>query len=90
MEKHTNGDFTSDNSQFLFRIDADKLTLDAASFADKYNLWNPANNGAKVPVTNGKIGVTGKTGELTNYINVYRKESGYVHGSPGNPPTTGN
>jgi len=28
---------------------------------------------------------TNKKGELTNYINVYRTKTGYVHGCPGNP-----
>ncbi|MEV4420724.1 hypothetical protein AB0L40_12220, partial [Patulibacter sp. NPDC049589] len=28
----------------------------------------------------------GRSGEPTNWINVYRKDSGYVHGSPGRAP----
>ncbi|MBQ8166088.1 MAG: hypothetical protein IJZ96_03530, partial [Lachnospiraceae bacterium] len=88
MVKHIDG--TSGKSQFLYDVDADKAVLDAAAYADKYNLWkpntgNPADfaNKAKVYVTNGPVGVTG-SGQLTSYINVYRTKTGYVHGSPGN------
>lgn len=78
-------------SQFLYDVDANKAVLDAAAYADANNLWEASSgnstdfaNKAKVPVTNGYVGVTGK-GELTNYINVYRTKTGYVHGCPGNP-----
>ncbi len=57
---------------------------------DINNLWkassdNPVDfaNKAKVPVINGYVGVIGK-GKLTNYINVYRTKTGYIHGCPGN------
>jgi hypothetical protein len=40
---------------------------------------------AKVCVVNGPVGVVGETGELTSWINIYRKRSGSVHGSPGRP-----
>lgn len=90
MEPHVNGDFTSDKSQFLYGVDYNKATLDAAAYADEHKLWDPKDNSAKVPVSNGNVGVTGRTGQLTEYINVYRKNSGYVHSSPGNPPSTGN
>lgn len=86
MMPHMTGDLSSGKSQFLAGIDAGRLVLDAAMYADKHNLWNPANNSAKVPVTNGVIGVSAKTGDLTNYINVYRTKTNFVHGSPGNPP----
>ena len=89
MEKHLNG--TSGKSQFLYDVDAEKAVLDAASYADKYNLWKPSSGNmadfadkAKVPVINGNVGVTGN-GELTNYINIYRTKTGFVHGCPGNP-----
>jgi RHS repeat-associated protein len=86
MEPHTSGDLSSGKSQFLFNVDANKTVLDAAAYADQFNLWNSANNRAKVPITNGNVGVLGKSGEQTNYINVYRTNTGFVHGSPSNPP----
>lgn len=62
-----------------------------AAYTDANNLWEVSSgnstdfaNKAKVPVTNGYAGVTGK-GELTNYINVYRTKTGYVQGCSGNP-----
>ncbi len=71
-------------------MDTNKAVLDASAYVDINNLWkassgNPANfaNKAKVLVINGYVGVTGK-GELTNYINVYRTNTGYIHGCPGN------
>jgi RHS repeat-associated protein len=86
MQPHLSGDLSSGKSQFLFNVDANTATLDAAAYADQFNLWNAKTNSAKVPVTNGNIGVLGKTGELTNYINVYRTNTGFVHSSPGTPP----
>ncbi|MBR6403526.1 MAG: hypothetical protein IKS48_09110 [Eubacterium sp.] len=85
---HKNG--TLGKSQFLSDVDAEKAVLDAAEYADKYNLWE-TNTGnpndfackAKVYVENGPVGVTGD-GKLTNYINVYRTKTGQVHGCPGN------
>ena len=78
-------------SQFLYDVDANKAVLDASAYADANNLWEASSgnltdfaNKAKVPVTNGYVGVTGK-GELTSYINVYRTKTGYIHGCPGNP-----
>jgi len=91
MAKHTTGSTTSGKSQFLYRVDADTAVLDAAAYADKYKLWKPGSrnpadftNKAKVPVIDGNVGVTG-SGELTNYINIYRTKTNFVHGSPGNP-----
>ena len=78
-------------SQFLYDVDANKAVLDASAYADANNLWEASSgnltdfaNKAKVPITNGYVGVTGK-GELTSYINVYRTKKGYIHGCPGNP-----
>ena len=78
-------------SQFLYDVDANKAVLDASAYADANDLWEASSgnltdfaNKAKVPVTNGYVGVTGK-GELTSYINVYRTKTGYIHGCPGNP-----
>ena len=88
MLPHKNG--TLGKSQFLSDVDAEKAVLDAAEYADKYNLWE-TNTGnpndfackAKVYVENGPVGITGD-GKLTNYINVYRTKTGQVHGCPGN------
>jgi hypothetical protein len=63
---------------------ADQAVLDAAAYADANNLW--VRNQAKVYVTNSSVGVIGRTGELTNRINLYRTDTGFVHGSPGNAP----
>jgi hypothetical protein len=38
---------------------------------------------AKVYVRNGPVGVIGKTGELTSWMNVYRTKTGFVHATPG-------
>ncbi len=78
-------------SQFLYDVYQNKAVLDAAAYADANGLWvpssgNPADfaNKAKIYVENGPVGVTGQ-GQLTNYINVYRTKTGYIHGCPGNP-----
>lgn len=78
-------------SQFLYDVDQNKAVLDAAAYADANGLWvpssgNPADfaNKAKIYIENGPVGVTGQ-GQLTNYINVYRTKTGYIHGCPGNP-----
>lgn len=84
MDPHVTGKTTTGKSQFGFRVDAQKAVLDAAAYADYAGLW--VGNKAKVPVVNGPIGWTGKTGAPTNYINVYRTKTGYVHGAPGNAP----
>jgi hypothetical protein len=63
-------------------VDAEKLTLDAAMFADRYNLWDLQNK-AKV-IVDRMIGVTGDTNMATNVVNVYRRSSNTVHASPGN------
>ncbi len=88
MEPHTTGDFSLGKSQFLFNVEPNKTTLDAAAYADKYNLWSDSK--AKVPIANGAIGVSGKTGNLTEYINIYRTKTNFVHSSPGDPPKTSN
>ena len=90
MEVHVDGKDPM-KSQFMFDVDANKAVLDAAAYADANNLWvassgNPADfaNKAKVYIINGPVGVTG-SGKLTNYVNVYRTKTGYIHGCPGNP-----
>jgi hypothetical protein len=84
MDPHLTGSFYDEESQFLFKVDSHTAVLDAAAYADANNLW--VNNRAKVFVTNGPVGVTGIKGELTSWINLYRKDSGALHGSPGNAP----
>ncbi|MCK2214920.1 DUF6531 domain-containing protein [Actinomadura sp. ATCC 31491] len=68
MLKHLDG--TPGESQFLFHVEAEKLALDAAAFADANNLW--VLNKARVLVTNGPIGVHARTGHLTDWITVTR------------------
>jgi hypothetical protein len=84
MSRHLPETALPGKSVFLTRVHADKAVLDAAAFADANRLWD--DNKAKVFVENGPVGVLGKSGELTHYINVYRKERGSVHGSPGGAP----
>jgi hypothetical protein len=81
MAPHLTGSLEAGKSQFLSGVDAEKAVLDAAAYADKAGLW--VNNTAKVFVENGPVGVIGKSGELTNWINVYRTNTGFVHGTPG-------
>ncbi|WP_166665506.1 polymorphic toxin-type HINT domain-containing protein [Kribbella caucasensis] len=84
MVKHTGG--VPGKSIFLFHVNSGKAVLDAAAYADAYKLWNKAGTKAKVYVENGPVGVLGRTGELTDWINVYRDpKSNFVHGSPGSP-----
>jgi RHS repeat-associated protein len=81
MEPHVNG--TPGKSQFGFYVNSGKATLDAAAYADEFGLW--VGNKAKVPVSNGIVGYTGN-GEPTSWINVYRSDTGFVHGAPGGAP----
>ncbi len=75
--------YQNGKSQFFSNVDAEKAVLDAAAYADKYGLWQTNNpSKAVVPVTNGPVGVLGN-GTPTNYINVYKTSTGYVHGCPG-------
>jgi hypothetical protein len=84
MAPHMTGSGSSGKSQFLSGVDADSATLDAAAYADKNGLWS--GNSAKVYVKNGPVGIVGRTGQLTNWINIYRTNTGFVHGAPGNTP----
>jgi hypothetical protein len=79
MVKHTTGSLVKEKSQFLFRIDANQMTLDAAAYADKAGLW--VQNQAKVKL-NTVVGVIGRNGQLSSYITVTRTNSGFVHGWP--------
>jgi hypothetical protein len=80
MDVHTTGSTATDKSQFLFRADADSAVLKAASYAERHGLF--VGNKATVYIKNGPIGVVGRTGQLTNYLRVYRTNTGFVHGSP--------
>ena len=84
MAPHKTGATAGGKSQFLAGVDAEKATLDAAAYADEMGLW--AGNKAKVYVEGGPVGILGNTGELTNWINVYRTRTGFVHGAPGIAP----
>jgi hypothetical protein len=81
MAPHKLGSLRAGKSQFLSTVDAEKAVLDAAAYADEAGLW--VGNKAKVFVENGPVGVLGETGELTHWLNVYRTETGFVHGAPG-------
>jgi hypothetical protein len=81
MAPHQTGSLAGGKSQWWSGVDAETATLDAASYADANGLW--VGSKAKIPVTNGTVGVVGRTGEPTQWINVYRNKNGFVHGAPG-------
>jgi hypothetical protein len=56
--------------------DANKAVLDAASYADQHGLW--VGNKAKVPAVNEPVAVLSDTGEVTDYINVYRTNTSFL------------
>jgi hypothetical protein len=66
----------------MYRVNANQLTLDAAAYADRAGLW--VGSKAKV-VLDRPIGVHAGTGEPTCVLNLYRKENGLIHASPGSP-----
>lgn len=80
MAPHMTGSTTSGKSQFLSGVDADKAVLDAAWYADSNSLW--LGNKAKVFVENGPVGISGGTGELTDWLNIYRTRTGFVSVPP--------
>jgi hypothetical protein len=82
MQPHTTGSLTQGKSQFLYRVNEKQVVLDAAAYADEAGLW--VGNKAKA-VLGMPIGVHGQTGELTNVINIYRTNTGFVHGTPARP-----
>jgi len=79
MKSHVVGGIEG-KSIFYPTINAEEAVLKAAQYADEMGLW--IGNKAKVQVTNTNIGTLGD-GTPTNVINVYRKETGFIHGSPG-------
>jgi hypothetical protein len=82
LEPHVTGSLEGEKSQFLYGVNERQLVLDAAAYADKFGNW--VGNKAKITF-NVDIGVHGKTGELTRVLNVYRTDTGFVHGAPGTP-----
>ncbi|MFJ5817981.1 hypothetical protein ACIQGT_29385, partial [Streptomyces sp. NPDC093108] len=84
MEPHMNGKTGAGKSQFLFHVEAEKVTLDAAAYADAHGLWQ--GNKARVYIKNGPVGVVGRSGELTNWIRVTR-EGRMIHSWPVGPPS---
>lgn len=83
LDRECSSPFGAGKSQWFWGVDAEQATLDAALYADQHGLWEAGK--AKVPVTNGDVGVHAVTGEPTNWINVYRDSLGRVHGAPGGP-----
>jgi hypothetical protein len=82
MQPHLTGSLTGGKSQFIYRVNAKELTLDAAANADQSGRWE----GHKAKVRFDRpIGIDARTGELTCVLNVYRTRSGYIHASPGSP-----
>ncbi|XXX76946.1 hypothetical protein WMF30_55795 [Sorangium sp. So ce134] len=85
MAPHTIGSLAHGRSQFFYGVSAKRLVLDAAAYADEANLWT-ASNGRKARVVfDDFIGVHYKTGQRTNILNLYRTDTGFVHGAPGSP-----
>jgi hypothetical protein len=82
--RHTHGDASPDRSVFHAGTDVERLTLDAAQYADQADLWDPLDpTKAKVPFDRD-VGIHRRTGAPTNVVNVYRKiRTGTVHISPG-------
>ena len=78
-------------SVFLSGVDAQTALLDAAQYADENGLWQAPNfDQATVYVTNGPVGIIGRTGELTNWLTVSRALGSrvfhWIHGWPSGPP----
>ncbi|MCP4543657.1 MAG: RHS repeat-associated core domain-containing protein, partial [Chloroflexi bacterium] len=84
MAPHKTGSLRAGKSQFLSSVDAEKMALDAAAYADEAGLW--VGNKAKVFVKSGPVGALGNTGELTSWITVHRTRTGFVHAHPSTAP----
>lgn len=79
--KHLDG--TPGKTQFsINRQEADDVVLDAASYADRHDLWD----GSKAKVYVGRPVSYDADGDPIEWVNVYRTVRGSVHGCPGNPP----
>src|SRR5208337_3119235 len=82
MQPHSTGSLANGKSQFMYRVNADQLALDAAAYADQKGLW--VGNKAKV-IFDRPIGVHADTGEPTSVLNIYRTSTGFIHAAPGRP-----
>lgn len=63
-------------------------TIDVSCFMEKFQqVWQELEKVSfKYIGKISRLGVVAETGELTDYINVYRTADGKVHGSPANSP----
>ena len=88
MASHLTGSFGAGKSQFLSYVDAESIALSAAHYADDYALWVKVGDAwqAKVFITNGPVGVLGRSGVLTNWVTVTRTRSNFIHAWPSSPP----
>jgi hypothetical protein len=78
--RHTYGHAPEGRSYFREGTDVDRLSLDAAQYADHNSLWR--DNKAKVPF-NIDVGWHQSGNAWTNVVNVYRRLNGTIHISPG-------
>jgi hypothetical protein len=81
--RHTAGSAPAGKSTFYPHLNEGEIQLQAAQYADHANLWGPDGK-AKVPFDQ-PVGDHAKTGLPTNVVNIYRRKSRTVHGSPGSP-----
>ena len=79
---HATGNIGSGKSQFFNSINDSRLVLDSAAYADEAGLW--VGNKAVIAFDH-PIGVHAGTGNPTNILNIYRTNSGMIHGTPGTP-----
>ncbi len=82
MKPHTTGTLAGGRSQFLYHVNEKQLVLDAAAYADDAGAW--VGNKAKITFDR-PIGVHAGTGQQTTVLNIYRSNTGFVHGAPGSP-----
>ncbi len=80
--RHSYGTARPGSSYFNEGTDVDQVSMDAAQYADQHDLWD--DNKAKV-VFEDNVGVHGQTGRPTDVVNVYRRDNGTIHASPGSP-----
>lgn len=85
MEPHKTGSYLNQKSQFRSDVDAEKVVLDGAAYADEHDLWEHSSGSSAHVPTDVPVGYNGRTGEPSSIVNVYRTRTNYVHGSPGRP-----
>jgi hypothetical protein len=85
MAPHMTGSLTGGKSQFFFRLDAGRITLAAAAFADMMGLWGGSDGSTAKVWFDAPIGIHARTGRPTNILNIYRTSTGFVHATPGSP-----